>query len=204
MSTEKRRKFALSGIFRRRRTDKPTEEVGIDLLHPVDDGDPTKSIPSNAGGSGDEDIGKVRNNPLTTCRILVYQLFFTCWPFTVLQVSFPRVQCTVTTSPVYIHDWFDPDYLCFLYLLSPGSRSYSAFHNTNHCSSLGDFSWSVSLLTIQLICRGSQCPHLNSYFPISRTNGSSYPVQMPYLCPRLWNTWKEIRLCKFMVRTMLL
>lgn len=76
MSTEKRRKFALSGIFRRRRTDKPTEEVGIDLLHPVDDGDPTKSIPSNAGGSGDEDIGKVRNKPLTTRRILVYQLFF--------------------------------------------------------------------------------------------------------------------------------
>lgn len=78
MSTEKRRKFALSGIFRRRRTDKPTEEVGIDLLHPVDDSDPTKSIPSNAGGSGDEDIGKVRNEPVTTCRILVYQLFFTC------------------------------------------------------------------------------------------------------------------------------
>lgn len=54
------------------------EEVGIDLLHPVDDGDPTKSIPSHAGGSGDEDIGKVRNKPLTTRRILVDQLFFTC------------------------------------------------------------------------------------------------------------------------------
>lgn len=78
MSTEKRRKFALSGIFRRRRTDKLTEEVGIDLLHPVDDGDPTKSISSHAGGSGDEDIGKVRNKPLTTRRILVDQLFFTC------------------------------------------------------------------------------------------------------------------------------
>lgn len=76
MSTEKRRKFALSGIFRRRRTDKPTEEVGIDLLHPVDDGDPTKSIPSNAGGSGDEDIGKVRNEPVTTCRKVFYLLTF--------------------------------------------------------------------------------------------------------------------------------
>lgn len=75
MSTEKRRKFALSGIFRRRRTDKLTEEVGIDLLHPVGDDGPTKSSPSNGGGSGDEDIGKVRNNPLTTRCI--YQLLFT-------------------------------------------------------------------------------------------------------------------------------
>lgn len=60
MSTEKRRKFALSGIFRRRRTDKLTEEVGIDLLYPVGDDGPTKSSPSNGGGSEDGDIGKVR------------------------------------------------------------------------------------------------------------------------------------------------
>lgn len=48
------------------------EEVGIDLLYLVDDGDLIKLIFSYVGGLGDEDIGKVRNNLLIICCIFVY------------------------------------------------------------------------------------------------------------------------------------
>lgn len=97
MSTEKRRKFALSGIFRRRRTDKLTEEVGIDLLHPVGDDGPTKSSPSNGGGRKtgiSERLEQHINNPLYISAV------FYLLTFHGLQVSSLHVQHTVTISPI--------------------------------------------------------------------------------------------------------
>lgn len=71
MFIEKWRKFVLFGIFCWWCMDKLMEEVGIDLLYLVDDGDLIKLIFSYVGGLGDEDIGKVRNNLLRMCCIFV-------------------------------------------------------------------------------------------------------------------------------------
>lgn len=40
MSEEKRRKFSLSRVLRRRQSDRKSNEVGIKLLHPVSNGGP--------------------------------------------------------------------------------------------------------------------------------------------------------------------